>query len=249
MRRFEKFAPPVALGVLLTLGLGCGHHSGEARTYVRPGEVRRGESPKTAAEKMERAIGADDAAEVERLVKQGEIGVEGPLANGRTPLNHAVRNAKNRIVHFLVKMGAKPDVVDGNDGMTAKAYAEVKDLGRIRALLDFELRDRHRAELLGYIRDGSPHMIENFLRESGVDPNFLDAEGDTPLTLAVRLSVNESQIDLIQALVQWKDPELDGLTATDVNMRNAAGKTAFALARELNLSEISEVLLAAGGRQ
>jgi ankyrin repeat protein len=129
------------------------------------------------------AAAADDAAAVEKLLKQGvDPGVRDPL--GRTALHIAAELCKTNAAKALLAHGADPNARDA-DGATPLHRAVAVDCVEVAELLlnrgaDPNAADRRGQTPLWY---GSNVDVLKLLLSRGADPNIRDKDGYTPLLI------------------------------------------------------------------
>jgi len=243
----------------LILLAACAKHESVNRSYRKPGNDFVGEKPSDAAGLMQEAIANDDLPQVLKLLAD-KFDIDASLPNQRTPLIHATREAKYRIMSELIKRNANLQARD-RDGRTALDHAlqnAGKDsdgnpvLNRAIVLLSEEAQLSQRKELMKFAGRGSSSAIINLLAGIGIDPNFIDESGDTPLTLAIR---NRKALG-VDALAQWKDchggeesPDCLRLTATDLDLAGSDGVKPLTLARQMENADIIEILTQAGAKE
>jgi hypothetical protein len=243
-----------AIAVVLVLGftLGCGRHRSENRFTTQAGDVFKGTKPSDPAGRMQEAIGLDDVATVEQLLNDGWP-VDEIFPNGRTALIEATIQSKYRIMIQLLKRGATKDLraKDGKSALEiAREVAGVDDKGqplinRSVLILDEQSQLLKREELMRFTVRGSADPLLRLLKDVGVDPNFVDASGKTPLTAAI----HANKLISVQVLAHWKDcPSGEGksdcirITATDLNLPGADGKKPKTLAKGPGREQIFNLL-------
>jgi len=132
------------------------------------------------------AAAADDAAAVEKLLKQGaDPGVRDPL--GRTALHIAAELCRPNAAKTLLARGADPNAGDA-EGNTPLHRAVAGDCVEVAELLlsrgaDPNIRDRDGYTPLLILAGDSREFVDlaAVLLDHGADPNVVDYHGRTPL--------------------------------------------------------------------
>lgn len=239
----------------------CAKHESVNRSYRKKGNEFVGEKPTTPAGFLQEAIALDDFNKVIEILN-ANFDVDTLLPNKMTALAHATRSSKLRIMNELLKRNANRDIRDA-DGKTALDYALLnagvdaqgkQRINRAVILLSQEAEASQRKELMKFAGRGSVPGLENLLKSVGVNPNFVDDTGETPLTLAIR---NQKVLG-VNYLAQWTDcPGGDGhsdclrLTAIDLNLARADGIKPLTLAKQIPNANaaIIEILTGAGATE
>ncbi len=206
----------------------CGRHDISNFGYTKELKAQEGDKAVTWLDFMENAIDQVDVDQFNELLND-TTDINSLLKNGRTPLTHATSKKLVPFVYQLIQKGAALDVVD-TTGKTAMQYAtELNTSGEFERIIYFltepllqqELQKKMQEELIAVITadgDEVSLQVENLLKK-GVNPNFTDVSGETPLTLALKVMSLSSSL-----LINWKDPEAQGLYAVDVNLANQIGE-------------------------
>jgi hypothetical protein len=237
----------------------CAKHESVNRSYRKKGSEFVGEKPTTPAGFLQEAIALDNFIKVLEILN-ADFDVNTLLPNKMTPLAHATRSSKLKIMNELLKRNANRDIRDA-DGKTALDYALLnagvdaegkQRMNRAVILLSQEAEASQRKELMKFAGRGSVPGIENLLKSVGINPNFVDDTGETTLTLAIR---NQKVLG-VNYLAQWTDcPGGEGhsdclkLTAIDLNLARADGLKPLALAKQLPNTAIIETLTRLGAEE
>lgn len=241
--------------ILSSVSYGCGQHSTSNHSFVRSGEVFQGKNPETTEELMQTSIAKDDVDRVIELIDSG-VDLNRILPNGRTALIDATIQNRLRIMIELMKRGADVEQLS-KEGKKASQYAvEMAGLDsngqtnitRTMVILNPALAASERIAFMKYSGRGSADQLMRLLKEVGLDPNYRDEQGNTPLTFAIR----KRKMLSLQVLVHWTDcPDESvkasclNLTATDVNFPGSDGIRPLALAKQLGADELVSVLIEA----
>lgn len=179
------------------------------------------------------ALARGDIDQIERHIHWG-TDMDAPDADGQRPLHVAAAKGSVVLVRQLLKHGVSVDAPDAQ-GDTALTLAILA--GRTQTA---DLLIRHGAALdpdallLRAARTGNPDRdVVRYLIKLGADTETRDAQGNTPLLLAVR----DRHMRLARHLVD---------VGADVNARNAAGASALDLAHRAKAEEIASMLLRYG---
>lgn len=147
------------------------------------------------------AATASNLETVRLLVEHGaRVNVTGDLK--RSPLHLAAQKGNAEIVQFLLQAGANADALDrGGVLPLAIALGGGRKNGAVEVLIahttNFRALDFSRGTLLHYaVRGSASRQVVHELLAKGVDPDQMDFQGDTPLTIARRTH----QTDLEQEL-------------------------------------------------
>ncbi len=117
------------------------------------------------------------------MVSRGEIDVDGPLSDGRTPLLTAVARHDERMIRSLLDVGADPD----------------------------RSRPGCPAPLVWAVQEGDVALV-NLLLRLGVDTQAVDARGATALHLAARAGYADVVDSLLLAEADVNAPSRQGAT-------------------------------------
>jgi ankyrin repeat protein len=246
----------LVLGVAFT---ACAKHESVNRSYRKKGNEFQGEKPTTPAGFLQEAIALDDFNKVVEILN-ADFAVDSLLPNKRTPLVHATRSSKLKIMNELLKRNADREIRD-EEGKTALDYALLNAgldaqgkqlINRAVILLSAEAEAGQRKELMKFAGRGSVPSLETLLKGVGINPNFIDDTGETPLTLAIR----NQRVLGVNFLAQWADcPGGEGhsnclkLTAIDLNLARADGVKPLALAKQISNAAIVEILIRHGAAE
>lgn len=137
------------------------------------------------------AATANSLESVDVLLKHGaKVNVQGDLK--RSPLHLAAQKGNYDLVKRLLEAGADADARDrGGVLPLAIALGSARDSRLVdllmRSTTNFSAVDFSRSNLLHYaVRSGASPDIVRKLLAKGVDPDRMDFQGDTPLTIARR---------------------------------------------------------------
>lgn len=181
------------------------------------------------------AVQRGDLDQLERHIYWGSD-IDAAMPNGQNPLQTAAQNGRIVMVRTLLKHGAQIDA-ETADGDTALDLAILNGRTQIAELL---LAAGARLEASALLLKAAGLGVTDrdsirFLIERGADPEARNADGDTPLLVAIRQDNHRLATQLV------------GLGA-DVNTQTADGKSALALARELKVTELISLLQRQGAR-
>lgn len=246
--------------ILLTLALmGCGQHVSQTSSYLQTGDSFSGKDPKTPEEILLNAIARDDLDLVTKTIRDG-FDVNKILTSGRTALIETVVQNRIRIMLGLIQLGAEKGL---KDKMGKSAFDWAVELAgtdpngenlvtRAMLILDESIQSTQQKALMKFSGRGSSDPIMRLLKEVGVSPNFIDEDGNTPLSLAIR----KGKLTSVQVLAAWTDCPDENikstclrLTATDLNLPTAEGLKPLTLARQLGANEIVSLLVEAGAKE
>lgn len=159
-------------------------------------------------------------------------------ANGTTILMYAARTGNPNLVKLLLEKGAATTINEQNkEGMTALMYAARTGTMNLDLLLEqgakatINVRDQNGMTALMYAAQTGNAWSVHFLLQAGAVADAQDNEGNTALMYAVRM---------------FKSPQLKGniarvmellVEASDINIKNTAGKTASMIAQEEGYQE------------
>lgn len=184
---------------------------------------------------LELAVARGDIDQIERHIHWG-TDMDAPNADGQRPLHVAAAKGNVVMARQLLKHGVSVDATDAQ-GRTALDLAILA--GRTQTA---DLLIAHGAALdpdallLQAARAGNPDRdVVRYLVKLGANTETRDADGNTPLLLAVR----DRHMRLARHLVD---------AGADVNARNAAGASALDLARRAKADEIASMLRRYGAR-
>ena len=175
------------------------------------------------------ALQRGDLDQLERHIHWGtDINVL--LPNGQYPLQFAAKKGEIIVVKTLLKHGADMAAVTA-DGDSALDLAILNGRTQIaEVLLAQGARLDASAVLLKAARIGvTDRDTVRFLTERGADLEQRNADGDTPLLIAIRQDNHRLATHLVNR-------------GADVNAKAADGQSALALAKELNLPELVSLL-------
>ncbi|MBK9040640.1 MAG: hypothetical protein IPL83_16010 [Bdellovibrionales bacterium] len=202
---------------------------------------------------IQTSIAKDDIDMIIELAEKG-ANLNQILSNGRTALIEATIQNRLRIMIELMKRGADVEQLS-REAKNASQYAlEMAGLDsdgkanvtRAMVILDPALAASERTAFMKFSGRGSADQLMRLLKEVGLDPNYRDEQGNTPLTFAIRKRKTLS----VQVLVHWADcPDESAkasclkLTATDVNFPGSDGIKPLTLAKQLGADELIPILI------
>jgi ankyrin repeat protein len=152
------------------------------------------------------------------------------LPDGRYPLHVAADKGEIVMVKILLKHGADINQVTAN-GETALELAILSGRTQLAEVL---LAQGARLDASSLLLKAAAAGITDrdslrFLIEQGADTEQRNAEGDTPLLIAIRQDNHRLATHLVNR-------------GADVNVKTADGRSALTLARELQLPELVSLL-------
>lgn len=179
------------------------------------------------------AVQRGDIDQLERHI-HWQADINAPFSDGRYPLHEAADKGRLILLRRLLKHQAKWDVRD-SQGLTPLDMAVLS--GRIQAVEILQQAgatlDASGLLLMAAERQLTDRDIVRFLAGQGADLENTNAQGETPLLVAIRLANQRLVAHLIEQ-------------GANVNARNAAGDSALRLARRKQLNEIEQRLLRYG---
>lgn len=203
----------------------CGKHESENFGFIKTEVAEKDDAIDSPAEKIKVSIDTGDREAFEALLNEN-IDVNIVLEEGQTALIYATIEGRDYFVFLLMKKGADTTLIDSS-GQTALQYAVKLERVRIQLLLDPSQQAALQEKLIETITNDSDEVfmeVSQLLAE-GADPNFVHATGETPLTLAIQVLSNSAT-----ALINWRDEGFE-ITATNLNLPNAAGLKPLAVAK------------------
>ena len=181
------------------------------------------------------AIQRGDLDQLERHIHWG-TDINTLLPSGQYPRHTAAEKGRIIMVKTLLKHGAEIDAVTA-DGDSALDLAILSGRTQIaEVLLDRGAQLDASSLLLKAASLGvTDRDIVRFLTERGADLEKRNSAGDTPLLIAIRQDNHRLATQLVN-------------TGADVDVVAADGRSALALARELQLPELVSLLQRQGAR-
>ncbi len=168
------------------------------------------------------------------------------FSNGRTPLIQAANSGKAFFVYEILRQGADRTLVD-NEQKTAMDHAIENENEQIQIFLDEAKMAGLQATFIEQVTRGATGGVGETLNQ-GVNPNFLTADGETPLLLALKTFEKQPTLKYLKTaavIVNWVD-ETYSATTTDVNFANSLGEKPLVLVQRLLITipnaQISEKL-------
>ncbi len=179
------------------------------------------------------AMRRGDVEQIERHIATG-TDMNQLDSDGYAPLHIAVRDGRIAITRLLLKHGVNMEVKDRN-GHTPMYHAIMHGHIRIARLLQ---KQGAVIKPTTWLLDAASRGIDDrdsiaYLIEQGADIETVNAQGDTPLLIAIR----EGNHKLAKHLVNL---------GARVTVTDAQGKTALEIAKSLGLSDIALLLLRNG---
>lgn len=218
---------------ILWLGLivSCGQHQNQNFGRGIVSEKRTVEKPQDKDSILLESIQVGDLNKVKDLLNISDV--NSLLKNGNTPLIESIMWGYEHLIRWLVSQGAKAEVQDakGND-----AYFYAKNNPKILRLIS-PVDQKEQRLFIEFINNNNYNELKKMLSE-GFDPNFHSEDGETPLTLSIRLNYE----NVIRVLLQSG-------TTTDPNMNNRAGESPLFLARSLGRTRIEKILIKSGAKE
>jgi len=175
------------------------------------------------------ALERGDIDQLERHIHWG-TDINGVLPDGRYPLHLAAEKGEIIMAKILLKHGADINQVTA-DGDTALELAILSGRTQLAEVLLAQ----------GARLDASPLLLKaaaagitdrdslRFLIEHGADTEQRNADGDTPLLIAIKQDNHRLAAHLVN-------------NRADVNVKAADGRSALTIARELQLPELISLL-------
>lgn len=225
----------IALTMVLIFVVACGKHSSVNSAFLDNSNSFQGNQNKTDEEKLIMAIDVGNEAAFDGFLADLED-VNRVLSNGRTCLIHATIQNRARFVWKLLLKGADVAAVDSS-GKTAIDHAQ--DNAKMWNLLDNK-RQKSQQEIFYTAVENEDTLGLQKMLEEQVNPNFLHASGQTPLTRAVQLK----SLPVVRTISRWKDK--DGINSIDLALTNSAGESALGIAKEKNIKKIIDELVKNG---
>lgn len=180
---------------------------------------------------MQSAIQAGDIALVKSHVEKG-FPLESILPSKRTALTEAVAWNRRKIAEFLVERGADADAKDASG---ANALSLAKGNLNLEQVLLPHLKQEIEKALFAAIAAKDSKALKKSLETDFADPNAVNAEGETVLTLSIKLEATA----LFRALFQKRG---GNYLEMDLSLKNQAGESPLRLARAKNISAVISFL-------
>lgn len=175
------------------------------------------------------AVQRDDIDQLERHMFWGS-NMEAPDPQGRRPLHVAAAKGNVVMVRKLLKHGVQTDARD-DAGHTALELAILAGRTQVADVLleGGATLDGDRLMVEAARRGNPDRDVVRYLVRQGANVETRDADGDTPLLLAVR----GGHLRLARHLVD---------VGADVNVRDAQGVSALEIAEQRSLTEMAAML-------
>lgn len=218
--------------------IACGKHESTNYGIMNNSKGVQGDKAETPLELFFNAILNGEASKpedrkifLETMAKIEDINTR--FANGRTPLIQAAYSEKPFFVYEILRRGADRTLLD-REQMSAMDYAVAKNNAQIQIFLDESKMAQLQLIFLEQISKGATSGVGTTLN-AGVNPNFLTAEGETPLTLALKTFAADPTLKFLKtaaAIADWVDVTYSA-TTTDVNFANSLGEKPLSLVLRL----------------
>lgn len=169
--------------------------------------------------------------EIVKMLLQKDVDVNTQDDNDQTPLHIAAEKGHFEIVHLLLQKGANQHLVDKQDHAPLML---ARDGGIIETLLKTMGTDSHRNEkplLLAAARDGHSGVTALLLETPGANPNVINDDGQTAISIAARYGHTQVVRKLLNA------------ENIDPNIADDFGRTPISYAAEHNHIGVLELLL------
>lgn len=223
----------ISLIIITSLTIACGRNEAEYYGYARKDDGNtKNKIVHSSSEQISNAIQNGDWAGLNEMIKNG-LSVNNQLDSGRTLLNESVLWENEEIFKNLLALGADPKIKDQTGVDTLEMCA---DKINFLVLLEPSSLSTYQTEFVSYLEAEDNDELKRML-EQKLNPNFMLASGETPLTYAVNNNVENSVRTLLTPAYK-----------TDVHLKGQTGKTALALSKELNLKRIEKILIARGAQ-
>lgn len=212
---------------------------------------KRGESPLHAllARPAQGKEAEDARAALLKLLLQRGAAVDGRDGFGKTPLHYAAMRGHGRAASVLLEAGADVNAAD-QLGRTplhdAAAYDQIKVMGLLidaKAVVDARNAAGETPLHAAMHRDRS--KAATYLVEHGANVNAVDAHGQTPLHVVAMAGPDERELDRLAATAA----EVLLAAGADVNVRDDAGRSALAYAREKHREALVAMLERHGAKE
>lgn len=162
---------------------------------------------------------------------EGGLSVNFILDSGRTLLNESIQWDQEVIFKNLLQLGADPKI---KDQTFVDAFEMAAEKISFIVILDPSRFAGFQKELIEYLESEDNDEIKRLL-EQKIDPNFLMASGESPLTHAISNNLENTVRIFINA--QYK---------TDIYFKNSSNLSPLALSKKLNLKRIEKLLIGRG---
>jgi ankyrin repeat protein len=213
---------------LYLLSIACSRNEAEYYGYARKDDGKQNQKiVLSPSEQISAAIQNNDWNSINTLISSG-LSVNTVLDSGRTLLNESVLWEREDIFKSLIAAGADPKIKDQTGSDTLEMCSEKINF---QVLLDPTLLPKFQHELFNYLESEDNDELKRLL-EQKLNANFVSPSGETPLTFAVTNNL-ENAVRML----------LNPTFATNVHLKNQAGKSALVLSQELNLKRIEKILL------
>ncbi|KAL7304064.1 hypothetical protein TKK_0003528 [Trichogramma kaykai] len=172
---------------------------------------------------------------------------------GRTPLIVAIHNGNIKLVEFLLKKGARPNLANnnkltplhaicerknGDDGL-AKRFFEIND--ELNQLVEVDAKNEEGSTPLHLALSHGCKKLNELLLKRHADPNLANAEGHTPLHAICQRE--DDDVDLVKMLFEMGDKFNKPI---QVDARDKSGCALLHLALNRGHEQIAEWLLRRG---
>ncbi len=166
---------------------------------------------------ISKLIKAENIAQLEKLLDAHPHLLDGPDANGNTPLIEAVLMDKLPVAEALLKKGAKPDKFDAFGETALMKAAENRNFKAMHLLLDYNASPRvmglysKEPLLISTVRWGDDSLpVTLRILKHYTHPNQSDAFGMTPLITAIQNYAPETTVLLLERGASTNQADISG---------------------------------------
>jgi ankyrin repeat protein len=220
--------------MLLNNCLGCGEHQHRRLLYAKDVAPLVKIEEESSEATLLKAIQTNDFVKFNSEFAKSNFSVNFEFPSGRTLLHEAIIWNSIDIVKFLMHEGADPLQLD-KDGKSALDLAQGKT--QILKLVKPGPSEEETNYFFGTIEKNQYSELKKILSQ-GFDPNVFSNQGETGLTLAIKLKFDNTVRVLMQSQV-----------ALDVNLVNQNGERPLTLAISMGLKRIEQMLRSKGARE
>lgn len=215
---------------LILLG-GCGRNEAEYYGYAKKEDSQQSKKiVLSSSEQISTSIQNNDWIFLDQQIKSG-LSLNFILDSGRTLLNESVQWNQESIFKNLIQLGADPSIEDQTGNTTLEMCSEKINF---LVILEPNRLPGYQKQLRQFLENEDFDEVKNML-ELKMNPNFLFEDGESPLTFSIVNNLENAVRVIIST--QFK---------TDINLKNAAGKSPLTLAKDLKLNRIERMLSGRG---